>query len=296
MIEETFVLFSTNVKDKPGTGNYPPVPDDPYAVEVRPDYREVPKNNLYKIHSHEYYEIIYTPTGNIKYYIEGSVYFMEPGDFMLLKKGERHTIFVDGDVPCQRTVILFLLENLIGPYAEQLKKFLDDRLPGKDNHYPAKILNSPQCAWLMEQMGEMDTNIGKHAYLTALLWQLYKASPKLQSLNKQPQDLVTNVIRYINTHLSEPLSIAGLCEEFFVSKAHLNRKFRLSAGSSVWDYIINKRLLLARDLLREGNSPSEACAKSGFSDYSSFYRMFNRQFEISPQGYIRRYFATKKSP
>ena len=295
MIEETFVLFSTNITDKPGTGNYPPVPDtDPYAVEIRPDYREVPKNNLYKIHSHEYYEIIYTPTGNIKYYIEGSVYFMEPGDFLILKKGELHTIFVDGDTPCQRTVVLFLPENLVGPYADRLVRFLDDRLPGKDNHYPATILKNPHCAWLMEQMGATESNVGKHAYLTALLWELYKISPKLQSIDTQHKDLVTNVIRYINTHLTEPLSIAGLCEEFFVSRAQLNRKFHRSSGSSIWEYVIIKRLILARDLLRKGISPAEACTQSGFSDYSSFYRLYKQRFGLSPKDYQLRYCTAKK--
>lgn len=293
MIDEIFVLFSSNIRYKPGT-IVCSLPKDADSVEIRRDHRKVPERNLYKVHAHEYYEVIYTPTGNIKYYIEGNVHFLEPGDFLLLKKGEMHTIFVEDDAPCQRTDILFFPEHLVGPKTDLLLDFLDDRLPGQNNRFPAASIPNDHCRWLMEQLCALNSDVGKHACLTALLWQLYRAYPKLKDTQAYTDDLITNVIRYINTHLTEPLSISGLCEEFFVSRAQLNRKFRNSAGSSIWEYVLTKRLLLARELLRKGLAPSDACAQSGFSDYSSFYRAYKEQFGLSPKEYQHRYCTAKK--
>lgn len=85
----------------------------------------------------------------------------------------------------------------------------------------------------------------------------------------------------------EEISLDALVELFFVSKYHLSHQFSQSVGTSVYRYVLLKRLQHARRLLLEGRSPGEACRGSGFQDYANFYRSFRAVYGISPQDACR---------
>ena len=93
---------------------------------------------------------------------------------------------------------------------------------------------------------------------------------------------MARIIEYINANLTTIKNLDDLGQEFFFSKSYINRIFKESTGSSVWDYIVLKRLLLSRTLLQEGKQANIVASECGFSDYSSFYRQFKQRFGISP--------------
>ena len=99
--------------------------------------------------------------------------------------------------------------------------------------------------------------------------------------------LVSRIIDYLSHHYREEISLDALAERFFVSKYHLSHQFSQSVGTSVYRYVLLKRLQHARQLLLDGGSPSEACRESGFQDYANFYRSFRSVYGISPQDAAR---------
>ena len=76
----------------------------------------------------------------------------------------------------------------------------------------------------------------------------------------------------------------ALAEQFFISKYHMMRLFRRETGSSVYDYLIQRRLLHARNLMAQGMRATEACYRSGFRSYSSFTRAYGKHFCTTPTG------------
>ncbi|MBR2067094.1 MAG: AraC family transcriptional regulator [Solobacterium sp.] len=40
--------------------------------------------------------------------------------------------------------------------------------------------------------------------------------------------------------------------------------------------------MLVKNSIAQGNSPTKACVKYGFKDYSSFYRAFKKEYGYSP--------------
>ena len=64
-------------------------------------------------------------------------------------------------------------------------------------------------------------------------------------------------------------------------------KFKACTGYTLHNYINNKRLIKANELIRNGISMSEAAQQCGFNDYSSFVRAFKRQFGLSPKNYLK---------
>ena len=99
---------------------------------------------------------------------------------------------------------------------------------------------------------------------------------------------VYNVLGYINEHYSEDLTLDKLAAQFFISKYHLSREFQRLVGTSVHRYIVQKRLVMAKQMLSEGKPSSEVYQHCGFGDYSNFYRAFKAEYQISPKDYVLR--------
>jgi len=68
-----------------------------------------------------------------------------------------------------------------------------------------------------------------------------------------------------------------------VSKYHLSHEFSSIVGTSVYRYIMLKRLLIAKQMLSSGISPGAVCINCGFGDYANFFRAFKAQYGISPR-------------
>jgi AraC-like DNA-binding protein len=110
-----------------------------------------------------------------------------------------------------------------------------------------------------------------------------KSTADAQVLPRREGDLIlTEVIDYINQNLTAIGSLSELQQRFFCSKSTLNRMFLESTGSTVWEYVIIKRLHAARRMLIDGKSAAAAASACGFGDYSAFYRQYRRVFGESP--------------
>ena len=95
--------------------------------------------------------------------------------------------------------------------------------------------------------------------------------------------LTNRLIDYISRHYQSPLSLDSLASAFYVSKYHLSHEFQRAMGISLHRYIILKRLVMARQLLMQGESPSNIFDQCGFQDYSNFYRAFKAEYGVSPR-------------
>lgn len=75
--------------------------------------------------------------------------------------------------------------------------------------------------------------------------------------------LVEQVTGYIETHLSQEITVEEVAEAVHMSKYHFLRKFKEITGMTVHNFIVNKRIISAcqpwrrgRTLLRAGSRPA----------------------------------------
>ena len=94
---------------------------------------------------------------------------------------------------------------------------------------------------------------------------------------------VSEILQYINDHLTDELSIDRIADNFFVSKYYMMRQFKQETGYTMGNYISRKRLLLAKELILSGIPSSQACFDCGYKDYSTFSRAYKRFFSESPR-------------
>ncbi|KRE99550.1 hypothetical protein ASG87_14245 [Frateuria sp. Soil773] len=84
---------------------------------------------------------------------------------------------------------------------------------------------------------------------------------------------------------ASPLTLAGLASEVGLSRYQLLRGFARELGLPPHAYILQRRIALARRLIRDGHALAEAAAIAGFFDQSHLTRCFTRQFGITPSRY-----------
>ena len=100
----------------------------------------------------------------------------------------------------------------------------------------------------------------------------YRVDPKMEE-----------VLKYIAGHLAEELSVDILARQFFISRYYLMHRFKEVTGYTLHQYISQKRLLWAAELIRQGVPVMKAAEQVGFSEYSTLLRAFQKTFHMSPR-------------
>ena len=84
-------------------------------------------------------------------------------------------------------------------------------------------------------------------------------------------------MRYLSEHPEEDHTIDQLAARFYISKYHMMRLFRQETGYTITEYLTEKRLQNANELLRRGTPVTEACYQSGFRNYAAFLRAYKKK-------------------
>ncbi len=248
----------------------------PFLISSR-TCTETPGLNMFPMHSHDHYELFCFLKGSAQYYIEGNIYYLHPGDILLMKCAEAHSLIIDKVVPYERIVISFNKAALIGEMTSEIIEFLDNRPLGTQNRYSTS--HAKELLSYLNKVCESNDFKEQQLYLTFVLHELGKSTPK-QAENKTS---IQDIVSYINSHLFDAdITLNLIAERFFMTPNHLNRKFKQYVGDTVWSYITAKRLATAKNMLLSGEKPLVVYEKCGFADYSTFYRAYKQKYGIAP--------------
>ena len=248
-----------------------------------------PMYNEFRMHAHDRVEIYYFIQGHCCYFVEGNEYELKPHDIMIMRPSETHCLHVLGNMPYERIALHISLDYFKEFDSDGIlaKPFFDRRL-GHLNHYSEEDFGSSLYKICLEGI-KSDSPLGLkleiESKLFPLLAEIYKAYSFRRNNPEEDRknDISVLLIDYINQNLFEPLSLNALSKEFFLSQSQLNRIFRKATGTSIREYISTKRLLFARDRIRDGEPAGKVSAVCGFEDYSSFYRAYRSRFGVSPK-------------
>jgi AraC-like DNA-binding protein len=92
----------------------------------------------------------------------------------------------------------------------------------------------------------------------------------------------------IDADPAAPLTLADLAAESGLSRYQILRAFARETGLTPHAYILQRRIALARRLIRRGVDLAEAAVVAGFYDQSHLNRCFVRQFGVTPHRYALR--------
>lgn len=242
-------------------------------------------------HYHEFCKLLMLRSGSGGYTVDGQRYSLDTGDIVLIGSGCVHRPEFEHGSLYERVIIYISPEFLQQQSTPDCP--LLDIFNGEHGH--VLHLHQPDILWNLSDALEQE--LAKDEYgrvilsnglLLRLLIEIARGMQNPQTTFAKPivpsDSRILEILRYIDAHLTEELSIDILAEEFFISKFHMMRLFKQETGRSIHDYLQERRLLFARDLIRQGVSATDSCFQSGFRSYSSFTRAYAKHFGTTPTG------------
>lgn len=273
---------------------------DPRQVMIRPDFELQFKRDAYlqdvQLHHHDFYEVYFLLSGDVTYTIESRLYQVMPGEMLLINPRELHQVCIRPKMSTYERYTLWVDPQLLRRLSTERTDLFRCFDPGRPN-YGNLLRLKPEEQQLIRSLFERlwqeydSPSYGSDLLRESLLAQLLVAVNRMAEQGDERFEpylsnrLVTAAVEYINQHYGETLSLDLLAERCYVSKYHLSHEFNRQVGTSVHRYILKKRLLNARQLMAEGESPSRVYSRCGFGDYAGFYRAFRSEYGVGPREY-----------
>lgn len=248
----------------------------------------------FDFHYHDFYKVLIFLNGNVSYNIEGKYFDLQPEDVVLVPSGEIHRPVIHSNAPYER-IIAYLSRDFFETYRSDdfdLFYCFQEASSASSNLIRVEETARPHFTALHK---ELANSCQEHGFASSL-YQRVKFVEYLILLNRSLlshdtscvlasdyNQTVLNIMNYINEHITEDLDINWIAEHFYLTRFYIMHLFKSETGITIGKYITEKRLFMARKLIQNGASVTDACYQSGFRNYSAFYRAFKNKYHYSPK-------------
>lgn len=135
---------------------------------------------------------------------------------------------------------------------------------------------------LLQMNLENKTNYANSLFCLKILDVLEQINPLIRRSNA----ITDNIIKYINEHIEEPLSISSVASTFHYSAKHIRELFGTTLHISPKQYILKVKLVNIRYFLRHSDMTlQQLTEKYCFSSVSHLISSFKKQYDITPSQY-----------
>ena len=270
-------------------------------LEMTSTYANIHKDRTYQktsisLHSHSFYEVILCRTADrVEYLIGSRQYKLNAGDIVIIAPGIGHMPIFPEDMqyPYDRD-IMWVNAGFMAKIVELFPNFNVEKMrsplllhtKGTSFGYIGDYFSDGIKETLNQKAG-YDKIITAHAIL--IISHILRAISEGESAGFEPEKptLINSLIEYIEGHLDEKLNLDEVAAHFYISRGTVNKLFRQSMDTTFYKFVTQRRLILAKVLIGEGESMESISQKCGFTDYSTFYKAFKKEYGISPREYAK---------
>ena len=261
----------------------------------------------HKDHYHNYYQVCYVVSGELKHCQSRDTVTLSAGDAFIVPPGFTHSLHFDNAYT--EMYSLAFDEQLFAPGFPQSNayKFLESlqvkaavpihnsvRLQVTLSRSQRRLMESLLECLVRQQQEDCPLGLSAAPSLTASI--IYVLA---QSYYQQPQNTgeldelaiynstLLQCVAYIDQHFREPISLSDLAKRFGLSRSSFCSVFPQFTGMPLRKYIASKRIKEAQTLIRSHpNKPlSLIAAEVGYNDDSTFYRNFLQITGLAPGKY-----------
>lgn len=261
-----------------------------------------PSNFKMQSHIHDPLEIVYTLGGKGSYFVVDKIVNLEKGDCLIINDKETHRARINKDSPFEVVNIHF--DKLIIEGVNIDKKFKPLNLffkKGKNFKHRIKLIDDfrADAELLLKKMldesknNNIQSQISIKLYLLDFLHIIEKSSNQQSNLfaerehvSNEAERVVKEILDYMNNNITKELTLSHLSKQAIFSPYYFSRVFKDVMGFSIREYINQKRVLLAKELLRKQNIRIiNVCYEVGYKNLSYFNFIFKKLTGIPPLRY-----------
>ncbi|MBU3004482.1 AraC family transcriptional regulator [Paraglaciecola arctica] len=215
-------------------------------------------------HFHSYHQLVLPLRGAINIELASYSGKVAPGECVIIKQGEMHHFTANKEAKFVVADMADLPENILS------------------SQHLVFAITPPLMSYLNFVEKQLENQVNpklEQSMLTTFVILLEE-----QSLFKQRDHRIRQVVEYILENLSASLSIESLAKVACLSPTQFKKVFTQQLGLSVSKYIIQERMEKARALLMHTDYPIQIIAEQvGYTDLSAFSRRFSQYYGISPR-------------
>jgi AraC-like DNA-binding protein len=233
----------------------------------------------YPRHAHDEYGIGLVDTGGHSSWSDRGQVEAGPGEFITVNPGEVHDGRPATAAP-RAWRILYFAPRVLGGLNDDV-----DARRARDPRLVAPVFAEPGLraaferafACAREGVAPLEAESALLLFVADLGRQLGARPPP----ERAPPAIARARARLDDDPLTAP-TLAELARESGSSRFQLLRGFAREFGLTPHAYLVQRRLALARALLRAGGSPADVAARTGFCDQAHLTRCFRRLYGITP--------------
>lgn len=258
----------------------------------------------YRLHTHDFSEVFIIVSGTATHMVNEWEYPLSRGDVFAIKGNTAHGFRDMQDLDIIN--LMYMPDFFLRSYSEihTIPGFdpfflIEPDIRSRRSHAPSLKLNDEALRYvtvltdfLCEQQARHSPSLYpvlkmNFAALVSYISTQYTANC---SANSQIS-VLSRALAYMEAHLAEPVRLADISAQVFLSPRQLERLFREYYGESPMLYLKKMRLNNALALLvRQRECVADAARKTGFQDISYFIRTFRESFGVTP-GTARKHFS-----
>lgn len=234
------------------------------------------------------YVISYLTQGKGTYVLGGKMFTINNGEIYMIPQGIPYSQQGSKSDPYEYYYVAFY-----GAACEDLM-----RHAGLTTANPVLKVKAEDSAAVEEMFKAIYDYLGENTYLSIakansvfldLLCVLFSDVEENCTENRVDSYFVFAAKQYIKDHYKEGIKIADLSRELKLDRTYLSRIFSKYEKITIKNYIINAQLEQAMTLLRDTQmSISKILYECGFTNLTTFYRVFQRVLKQSPSEYRKR--------
>lgn len=243
-------------------------------------------------HHHDFYEIHCTVEGDATFFVEGREFQVSPGTLVLIPPNTLHRIVNQKSIYFERSYFFIhpqFLQSLSTNQSNLEQCFQQGRIIKIEGTQLSNYLNF--FKQLPNNQFGCDLEYQMHfIHFLILLNRLAIQSNDgiIEMTSPKTDPLIMQTIDYISNNLNNDLSLKTTASKLFTNHYHLSREFKKQTGMTYHTFVIKKRLLYSKELLRIYRNATAVYSLCGFRSYTHFLRCFKTEFSITPKEFLKR--------
>ena len=259
-----------------------------------------------EFHCHDFYELYIHVRGGQYFSLDNELYLLKPNQLYIIPPFSIHGLSNVSELHgYERAFVNVSLELLkaLGCGRMDLNQRFRACAAQRQYSFQLSVEDAAQClSWIRQLQRGTPTddplnNLTNFSVLLNLLIVICRAIGPSSAVsgNVVSNSIIQNVLTYINSSYTQPFRMDDLAQRFNVSVSYLSHEFMKFTNRSVYDYILYRRVMLARQMMQGGETLNDIAYKCGFNDYSNFLRIFNKMVGVSPSAYRRQLLRSQAS-